>query len=204
MPEDYPPQDLSNGYEDAAAAYMARRRARGIGTANVRAWARSLPPGSVILDLGCGHGVPISRALIEDGFTVYGVDASPKMVAAFRRNIPGATVICEAVEESRFFGRRFDAVLSWGLMFLLPAEVQTIVIGKVAAALNPGGRFCFTATAEACTWADSVTGRRSTSLGAAAYKSALTAAGLTLVGEDVDEGDNHYFNAANLQRDATL
>jgi 2-polyprenyl-3-methyl-5-hydroxy-6-metoxy-1,4-benzoquinol methylase len=199
MPDGLPVQDRSNGYEDAAAAYMARRGTSGIGAANVLAWARSLPRGSVILDLGCGDGVPISRALIEDGFTVYGIDASATMVAAFRQRFPGATVICEAVEDSRFFSRTFDGVVAWGLMFLLSAEVQMVVIGKVAAALNPGGRFCFTAPAQACTWADVLTGRQSTSLGAAAYRSALGCAGLTLVGEHRDEGDNHYYEAANLQ-----
>jgi 2-polyprenyl-3-methyl-5-hydroxy-6-metoxy-1,4-benzoquinol methylase len=49
-----------------------------IGAATVRSWARSLPPGAAILDLGCGSGVPIAQALLADGFDVHGVDASPR------------------------------------------------------------------------------------------------------------------------------
>jgi 2-polyprenyl-3-methyl-5-hydroxy-6-metoxy-1,4-benzoquinol methylase len=190
--------DLSNGYESVAQAFMARHGRSAIGVANVRAWARALPCGASILDLGCGSGVPISRALIEDGFSVYGVDASATMVAAFRDRFPQAPVACEAVEHSAFFSRTFDGVIAWGLMFLLPAEVQQAVIRKVAAALNPGGRFLFTSPEQACTWADALTGLPSLSLGGEAYKAALHSAGLTLVGQYRDEGDNHYYDAARL------
>lgn len=69
--------DKSNGWQSIAEIFM-RLRNSGIGSARVREWSRTLPPGSSILDLGCGHGVPISQALIEDGFSVYGVDASKK------------------------------------------------------------------------------------------------------------------------------
>jgi 2-polyprenyl-3-methyl-5-hydroxy-6-metoxy-1,4-benzoquinol methylase len=46
-------------------------------------WWQMLPPGGTVLDLGCGTGVPISQALIERGFNLYGVDASRTMVGAF-------------------------------------------------------------------------------------------------------------------------
>jgi 2-polyprenyl-3-methyl-5-hydroxy-6-metoxy-1,4-benzoquinol methylase len=191
-------EDLSNGYESAAEAFMTEREKSDIGVANVRAWAGVLPRGSCILDLGCGNGVPISRALIEDGFSVYGVDASTTMVAAFRDRFPQAQVVCEAVEQSRFFSRTFDGVLAWGLMFLLPAEAQLAVIRKLAVALRPGGRLLFTSPQQACAWTDALTARPSVSLGSEAYKSALSNAGLTLLGEHSDDGDNHYYDAAKL------
>jgi len=169
-----------------------------VGGATVRAWARALPPGASILDLGCGHGVPISQTLIEDGFVVYGVDASARMTAAFRERFPQAHVACEAVEHSRFFGRTFDGVVAWGLMFLLQANAQSALICKVASALNPGGRFLFTSPQQACTWADLLTGRNSLSLGADAYRKTLLAAGLVLAGGHRDEGDNHYYDASKL------
>jgi 2-polyprenyl-3-methyl-5-hydroxy-6-metoxy-1,4-benzoquinol methylase len=101
-------RDLSNGYEAVAGSFMARRNS-GIGVATVRAWARALRPGTSILDLGCGHhGVPISQALIEDGFVVYGLNASASIIAAFHKRFPKAPIACEAVEDSRFFGSMFD------------------------------------------------------------------------------------------------
>jgi len=186
--------DRSNGYEAVASEFVERRHSS-IGVATVRTWARSLPSAASILDLGCGHGVPISMVLMNDGFVIYGVDASSSLTEAFRRRFPHAHVACEAVEDSRFFGRTFDGIVAVGLMFLLPAEVQQELIRKVALALNTDGRFLFTCPAETCTWTDVLTGRRSLSLGAEEYKAVLSAAGLNLVAEYVDEGDNHYYGA---------
>jgi hypothetical protein len=63
-------------------------------------------------------------------------------------------------------------------------------------ALNPAGRFLFTSSAQACTWLDGLTGRESRSLGADTYRALLSEAGITLVGEHSDEGDNDYYEAA--------
>jgi 2-polyprenyl-3-methyl-5-hydroxy-6-metoxy-1,4-benzoquinol methylase len=187
--------DKSNGYEQIAAAFMSQRNPR-IGAATVREWSDTLPRSSSILDLGCGHGVPISRVLIHKGFAVYGVDASPKMIAAFRQQFPSAYAECATVENSTFFGRTFDGVIAWGLIFLLPAEAQATVIGKVAKALNHNGRFLFTSPEKPVTWQDALTGRPSISLGSAEYQRILHARGLTLDGEQSDEGDNHYYLAS--------
>ena len=134
-------------------------------------------------------------ALMNDGFVIYGVDASPRLTAAFRSRFQHAHVACEAVEDSCFFGRTFDGVIAVGLMFLLRSDTQRDLIRRVALALNPNGRFLFTAPVQPCAWTDLLTGRQSLSLGAEAYKAALSHAGLTLVAEYVDEGDNHYYDA---------
>ena len=186
------PEDKSNGYDRIAQTFMRARNPR-IGSATVREWSKSLSPGTVILDLACGYGVPISQALIDEGFAVWGVDASPSLMAAFRERFPNAPAECAAVEDSEFFRRTFDAVVAWGLMFLLPAETQATVIRKVARALNSGGRFLFTSLAKPFTWSDTLTGRTSISLGREKYEEILRAEGLSLVGDAVDEGDNYYY-----------
>lgn len=187
--------DASHGWEQVADAFIAARDRSAIGVDVVRAWARDLPRGATILDLGCGTGVPIAQALIEDGFNVYGVDASPTLLAEFQRRLPQMRAACEPVETSAFFGRRFDGVVAVGLVFLLPADVQRSLIFRVASALDPGGRFLFTAPAQACAWADLMTGRESRSLGADAYVGLLAEAGLALAGNATDEGGNYYFHA---------
>ena len=186
------PQDKSNGYEEFAEAFMSVRNPC-IGPAIIREWSLTLPRGCAILDLGCGHGVPISEALIGEGFEVYGVDASATMIEAFRRRFPEVHAQCASVEDSDFFGRTFDAVVASGLMFLLPADVQAFLIHKVAGVLNPNGRFVFTSPQEACAWHDALTGRDSISLGSHVYGQILDAEGLRMVGERFDEGHNHYF-----------
>ena len=81
------------------------------------------------------------------------------------------------------------------MLFLLPPAAQARVIGKVANALVRGGRLLFTAPQQVCEWRDSMTGRRSESLGATAYRELLETAGLLLSGETDDEGNNHYYMA---------
>jgi len=174
---------------------MRRRGESNIGVATVRRWARALPPGATILDLGCGHGAPLAAALVGDGFTIHGIDASPTLTAEFRARFPHAHVMCGAVESSSFFDRTFDAVLAVGLLFLLEADAQRDLIRNVAKALTPGGRFLFTSPRDACGWTDVLTGRTSLSLGAEGYTAILTGSGLALLGEYLDEGDNHYFDA---------
>lgn len=189
--------DKSNGYEAIAAHYIGGRGRGhgGIGAAEVAEWARTLPDDAAVLDLGCGSGIPISEVLIERGFAVYGVDASPSMVAAFRANFPGVPVECAPAEESAFFNRTFDAVVSWGLFFLLEEETQRQLITKIAGALQPGGRFLFTSPEQICSWADAMTDELSLSLGYEAYKAALEAEGMVLTGTRRSVGDNFYYFA---------
>jgi 2-polyprenyl-3-methyl-5-hydroxy-6-metoxy-1,4-benzoquinol methylase len=107
-----PPHDKSNGYEEVAERFMQARNPR-VGASTVREWSHALAPGSSILDVGCGHGVPISQVLTEEGFALYGVDASAKMVESFRKRFPNAHAECSAVEDSEFFARTFDGVVAW-------------------------------------------------------------------------------------------
>jgi SAM-dependent methyltransferase len=197
--------DKSRGYDAIAAQFIAGRgsnyKGRGIGAAEIADWSRSLSEGATVLDLGCGTGLPISQVLIERGFQVCGVDASPSMIAAFRNNFPDVPVECAAAEDSSFFDRGFDAVVSWGLFFLLDEATQRRLITKVARALNPGGSFCFTSPEQICSWSDAMTGQLSMSLGHDAYKGALEAEGLVLSRTLLSTGDNFYYFAEKAKPD---
>lgn len=193
--------DKSNGYEGIASEFI-KVRGRGTGTSSVRTWVRALPEHSAILDLGCGSGFPISKVLIDAGMNVYGVDASPTLVKAFRQNFPDAPVECEAVEDSLFFNKTFDGIVAWGLMFLMPGEVQAKVIQKAANALKTGGKLLFTAPYKETEWKDAMTGHHSISLGAKKYKALLSASGLSLVEEFEDEGENHYYSAIKIGQES--
>ncbi|HEU5377736.1 MAG TPA: class I SAM-dependent methyltransferase [Ktedonobacteraceae bacterium] len=189
--------DRSNGYEGVAAEFLARRgsgRFTGVGVNVVRKWAQTLPCRAAVLDLGCGPGFPITEILVAEGLTVFGVDAAPSFVQAFRRNLPNIPVVCEAVQDSHFFDRTFDGVLAWGLMFLLSPEDQGQLIRRIADILVPGGQLLFTSPSEPVMWNDAMTGLESRSLGAEGYRRLLRAVGLSVTSEYEDEGQNHYFD----------
>lgn len=192
--------DKSNGYEGIASDFLKYRGTaiNGIGKSAVSKWALTFQPGSVILDVGCGTGIPVSRVLVDAGMIVYGIDASPTLANAFHENFPDLPIACEAAEESAFFGRQFDGIISIGLMFLLSGEAQIMLINKVSAALKPGGKFVFTATYIAHTWNDIMTGLLSISLGAGKYRELIAAAGLSIIDEFTDEGGNYYFSSVKI------
>jgi SAM-dependent methyltransferase len=191
--------DRSNGYEAVSEEFLAgrgsRSRSTGIGVKEVRKWARALPRDSSVIELGCGPGIPITTVLVEEGLHVFGIDAAPSFVAAFQRNLPGTPIVCETVQESRLFDRTFDAVLSWGLMFLLKADDQHRLIQRFSEILVPGGRLLFTSPAKPVVWNDAMTGLESLSLGAEQYRKLLGAVGISIAEEYEDEGENHYFDA---------
>ncbi|WP_052200645.1 bifunctional 2-polyprenyl-6-hydroxyphenol methylase/3-demethylubiquinol 3-O-methyltransferase UbiG [Terriglobus sp. TAA 43] len=195
--------DHSNGYEAISAEWIARRgsdagRVRAIGVDEVRRWARTLPVGSSVIDIGCGPGFPLTAMLVEEGLQVYGLDAAPSFVAAFQRNLPGIPVTCASVLKSDCFGRKFDAVLAVGVIFLMTVDEQARLLRKFAEILNVGGRLLFTAPLPACTWIDQMSGLRSVSLGGEEYRRQLASAGLSVVAEFEDVGENHYFEARKM------
>ena len=189
--------DHSNGYEGIAADFLAHRSSgsTGVGVNAVRTWARTLTPGAAVIDLGCGSGLPLTEILIREGLEVFGVDASSSLVEAFRQNLPNTPVVCEPVQESRFFDRTFDGVLAWGLIFLLSPEDQRSLLRRMPDVLSPGGRLLFTSPEAPTAWNDAMTGLESRSLGAEAYWWELSAVGLRVIREYEDDGQNHYFDA---------
>jgi len=196
--------DLSNGYESVSQEFLGHRgnsrtRANAIGVKEVRKWAKTLPRGSSVIDLGCGPGFPVTAVLVEEGLQVFGVDAAPSFVAAFQLNLPGVPVVCESVLESSLFDRTFDAVLSIGLMFLLKAEEQQRLIQRFAEILVPGGHLLFTSTAKPAIWNDVMTGLESISLGAQEYRRLLGEVGIAVAEEYEDVGENHYFDASKCK-----
>jgi SAM-dependent methyltransferase len=190
-------RDESNGY-DALAHVFLRARNQHIGSATVLNWSRLLEPGASILDVGCGFGEPVTKVLVEQGFDVYGVDASARMVEAFRARFPHVPIQCTSVEAMDFADGTFDAVVAWGLIFLLPAETQPLAIARIAQVLKPGGRLLLTASREPHRWHAGTTDLPSESLGEEAYERLIAANGLVLEGFDSDEGENFYFLARKL------
>lgn len=188
-------EDQSNGYEAIAEEFIHYRLQSATGLGTIQKWAASLPRDGAVLDVGAGCGEPLTAALIEAGFNVAAIDASPAMVAAFQQRFPDVEIACEPAEQSCFFNRTFDGVLAIGLVFLLPEDSQRELIRRMAGALKPGGRLLFSAPWQVGDWDDLLTGQPSRSLGVDEYRRVIANVGLNLVGEHVDQGNSHYYEA---------
>jgi SAM-dependent methyltransferase len=187
--------DASNGWEQLGDAFVAQARASTVGVRALEKWCRTVPRGAALADVGCGPGGPRADVFAARGLHLYGIDSAPTLLAAYAQRYPSAQTLCESAEETSFFHQTFDAVVAWGLVFLLSPSTQAAVLSKSAGALRIGGRLLFTAPPLACGWRDLSTGRPSQSLGAPAYRRKLRQLGLTVYAEFEDEGHNYYFDA---------
>lgn len=102
-----------------------------------------VPPGSDVLDLGCGAGEPIARYLAEQGCRVTGVDFSGAMLAIARRRLPAACWL-EADMRGLDLGRRFAAIVAWDSFFHLTRDEQRDLIPRLADHLAPRGALLLT------------------------------------------------------------
>lgn len=116
-------------------------------------FAALLPPGRAVLDLGCGTGDPVARALLASGFRVTGVDAAPAMVALAQERFPAARHPGAEwrVGDMRALalGRRFDGVLAWHSFFHLTPADQRAMFPVFAAHAAPGAALMFTSGPDA-------------------------------------------------------
>ncbi|MDQ1536856.1 MAG: hypothetical protein QOE58_1249 [Actinomycetota bacterium] len=112
-------------------------------TATYLGWVAELSqlliPAARVLDLGCGAGVPATKALVERGFQVTGVDISAVQIGRARELVPGAyfeladMATWDAPEES------FDAVVSLYALIHVPLPDQRLLFPRIRRWLVPGG-----------------------------------------------------------------
>jgi len=102
-----------------------------------------LPPGSTVLDLGCGTGQPIAAYFADAGFRIVGVDQSPAMLARARQALPAHRWLLGTLEDFPAISH-VAAVVAWDSLFHVPREQHAHIIRRVRATLPLGGRFALT------------------------------------------------------------
>ncbi len=132
-------------YDLIADWYWTNRGQNDVGVSQALAVAATLPAQSLILDVGCGNGVPITKALVGAGHRVVGLDSSTRMLARFRLNLPATPAVRGDARHCPFTNDCFDGAISWGMVFHLERGDQAAVFASVARVLKPGAPFLFTA-----------------------------------------------------------
>jgi 2-polyprenyl-3-methyl-5-hydroxy-6-metoxy-1,4-benzoquinol methylase len=186
-------------YDKICEWFVSARRPN-IGVSEVTEFSLSLSPGSKILELGCGNGIPISNCLINNGFNLFVIDSSSMMIEKFRTSFPNVPAQCSRIQDSDFFNTFFDAVIAWGVFFHLTHSDQELAISKVSKSLNAGGKFLFTAGKEygASESPMNEVNFSYLSLGSAIYSQLLSKNGMRLLDEHYDEWENYYYIAQKV------
>jgi cyclopropane fatty-acyl-phospholipid synthase-like methyltransferase len=136
---DDPKQIVGRGYDAVALRYAAWA---GTVDSPAMSWIRELvdllPPGSEVLELGCGRGVPATRELAKR-HRVVGVDISSAQVELARHHVPEATFVHADALELELPPASYDAVVSLYMLGHVPPGEQPVLVERIAAWLRPGG-----------------------------------------------------------------
>lgn len=93
-----------------------------------------------VLELGCGAGVPSTRALAER-HDVLGVDLSQQQIDLARANVPAARFEKADMTALDFPEGEFDAIAAFYSILHVPRAEQPALIADIARWLKPGGLF---------------------------------------------------------------
>jgi SAM-dependent methyltransferase len=101
------------------------------------------PPGSAVLDAGCGPG-HYCRRFQEEGFRPTGIDLDPKMIAAAAATSPAVTFQTMDIADLASLTQSFCLIYSIGnVVAHLSPDRFSAFLSQVHTALQPGGRWIF-------------------------------------------------------------
>jgi ubiquinone/menaquinone biosynthesis C-methylase UbiE len=193
-----PKQVVRRGYDVLSMRYDEATGA----DSKYRGWINDLiarlEPGSRVLDIGCGSGVPVARELTAAGHHVTGVDISEVQIQRARELVPQAEFVNADAITLDFPPESFDAVVSLYALIHLPLIDQQQLLKNLAAWLKPGGWFlCTTGNREWTgtdeNWLDGGVPMWWSHTDADTYRTWITQAGLTITNQQfVPEGSGGH------------
>lgn len=91
----------------------------------------------IILELGCGIGLPYSRHLSRYG-RLMGCDISSNQVGCARLNVPNARFVKKDVMELHL-GKKYDIVAMFNSFYNIDKVYKSLLLGRINYWLNPYG-----------------------------------------------------------------
>jgi 2-polyprenyl-3-methyl-5-hydroxy-6-metoxy-1,4-benzoquinol methylase len=130
-------------YDRIAAAWdRARHTLPPLDAGLFERFSALLPPGSTVLDLGCGTGRPIGEWLAARGAAIVGIDRSERLLARARDYVPGGEFVRQELEDFRAEQWRardpFDGAVCWDCLFHIPRERHRGILAELARSVRAG------------------------------------------------------------------
>ena len=100
-------------------------------------------PGGHVLEVGCGSGVPIARALVDNGFQVTGIDISQTMIDLAKKRVPEAIFEVGDMTALEFADESFNGIISTYAVFHVPRTKHYALFLDFRRMLKKGGALLF-------------------------------------------------------------
>lgn len=132
---------VKDGYERVARLYHLDRKSAKWGqiTEELSEFMSNISKGNLVLDAGCGAGVPILETLREKGFKVVGVDVSYSMLVLSQWHVPEADLIQADMIQLGIKKESFHGIVSAFAIIHIPREFHKFVFAQLCGLLKPGG-----------------------------------------------------------------
>lgn len=198
MPVEDPKGIVQRGYDAVSERYERTYDADGKYRSLIRELHQHLAPGSRVLDLGCGSGIPLARTLATTGHHVTGVDFSEVQIRRARNHVPAATFVQADATMLDLPAESFDAIVCLYALIHIPLADQPPLLTRIARWLRPGGLFVATTGHRALTgteddWLGGGLPMWWSQADAATNRDWIVQAGLTVDREEfVPEGDSGH------------
>jgi cyclopropane fatty-acyl-phospholipid synthase-like methyltransferase len=102
-----------------------------------------LDDGSEVLDVGCGNGLPATRAIAER-HKATGIDLSAAQIDRARRNVPDAKLIQGDLMTVDIAADSYDAIAAFYVIEHVPRESHAALFERLHNWLLPSGHLLFT------------------------------------------------------------
>lgn len=129
---------IRSGYDQIADRY-AEKRDQASSVPYLEWLNDKLGANSLILDLGCGAGLPIDRWLIDQGHRVIGLDISAEMLILARQNVPQGHYELSDMADLTVGEYSVDAVVCFFAMFHIDRSRHRQLLRSLHSYLMPSG-----------------------------------------------------------------
>ncbi|HSL29939.1 MAG TPA: class I SAM-dependent methyltransferase [Anaerolineales bacterium] len=129
---------VKDGYNVIAERYLTQRSPDSEDVRLLSEFVERLPADSIVLDAGCGAGIPISQ-ILSGRFDVTGVDFSEAQIERAKKNVPRATFLCQDMTKLDLPPSTFDGIVSYYAIIHIPRAEHKPLLAEFQRMLKPGG-----------------------------------------------------------------
>jgi len=145
---------VMKGYSKIAAVYNNQRNLYP-NKALLSKFIKYIPKKCMVLDLGCGAGIPIDKYLVNKGYKVIGIDFAEDMLKLARKNVKKARFFKMDITRMVFPSNYFDAAISFYAIIHIPRKKHSKIYKILHRILKPNAIMLLNASGTK-TWEETV------------------------------------------------